>query len=234
MESPETPKTKNTSPASAERLDRLSKRQTTAVHNAGYTKFVRMMRMILPLTAIGIIAMLFLWNEIENEQIAPTPLPQTEEQQITKDKIAKNELLNPQLESLDKKNQPYKITADRAIQGEKNKDLIMLENPVGILTMSDGANIKVQSKTGAYRQDTERFFLEGDVYLSHDSGYSLKSSETHIDLKDSYAWTDKSVFGKGPDIEIDAHGLQANGKTGQILFTGPVKLVLEGKMKELK
>ncbi|MCB1784468.1 MAG: LPS export ABC transporter periplasmic protein LptC [Alphaproteobacteria bacterium] len=212
--------------SSAQRLDRLSRRKYVR-HNAGYSKFVRLMRLILPMAALGIVATLFLWNAMEKENFAPPPAPEPKEQ-ITQQKIARNELLNPEFESLDKKNQPYKITADKAIQGEKNKNLIMLENPIGTLTMQDGVQVRVTSQTGAYRQDTQRFFLEGNVWLTHDADYSLQSEQAHIDLKDNYAWSDEKVSGKGPDMEIDAKGLRANGKTGKIVFTGPVKLVLEG------
>ena len=141
-------------------------------------------------------------------------------------KIAKNELLNPKFESMDNKSQPYQIVAQRAVQGETNKDLIMLEQPVGVLTMKDGVEVTVTSKTGAYRQDTERFFLEGEVSLQHGGGYILKSEEAHIDLQKNLAWSEKDVSGSGPDMTIAARGVQANGETGEIVFSGPAKLTL--------
>jgi lipopolysaccharide export system protein LptC len=215
-----------------DRLERLSRR-SVKTHSGGYSRFIRAMRLVLPLGAVGMIALLFGWNSMEQEQIVArqqTPQEQAQNQASSR-RISRNELLNPKFESTDKKSQPYKITADRALQGEKNKDLIMLENPVGTLTMQDGVVVSVKSTTGAYRQDTERFFLEGGVELLHDSGYLLQSAEAHVDLRENYAWSEKNVNGSGPDIEIEAKGLRANGKTGQILFTGPVKLVLDGDLK---
>ena len=113
------------------------------------------------------------------------------------------------------------------IQGEVNKDLIMLELPVGHMTMEDGDVVTVRSNSGAYRQDTERFFLEGDVFLEHVQGYTLESSEAHIDLKQNFAWSEKDVYATGPDMAIDAKGIKANGQTGEIIFQGPARLVLE-------
>ena len=221
-----------TSSKSVGGLDRLGQRRVQR-HNAGYTQFVRLMRLILPLTAVGVVALLLSWNSMDQDRIVPVSTKEEHGKDPSR-RISRNELLNPRFESTDQKSQPYKITADRAVQGEKNKDLIMLENPVGFLTMDDGVVVSVRSTTGAYRQDTERFFLEGSVDLFHDSGYRLQSEEAHIDLHENYAWSDKSVLGTGPDIEITAHGVRANGKTGQILFTGPVTLVLDGDLKGLK
>lgn len=207
-----------------ERAARLTRRDDAQAPRTvtGYSRFVRVMRLALPLAAISMVAVLFVVTGGDKTAIVPVSEPK----EMPDKKVAKNELLNPVFESRDKKDQPYKITADRAVQGEANKDLIMLERPIGVVTMEDGAQVKVRSNAGAYRQDTERFFLEGGVFLEHAQGYTLKSEEAHIDLQQNYAWSEKDVQGRGPDIAIDARGVRANGKTGEILFTGPAKLVL--------
>ncbi|MCL4678381.1 MAG: LPS export ABC transporter periplasmic protein LptC [Alphaproteobacteria bacterium] len=211
---------------SEQRIERLSRREPAAkTYGAGYTKFVRTMRLVLPLIAAGIVMVLFLWPAGRDEAIVPV----AQERTMLKDqKIAKNELINPQFESADKKNNPYKISAARAIQGEKNEDLIMLEKPVGVMTMEGGAKIEVTSLTGAYRRDTERFFLSGQVDFLHDKGYRLRSEEAHIDLRGKLAWTERAVQATGPDLSIDAKGMTANSETGEVVFSGPAKLVLTG------
>ncbi|MGH1377856.1 MAG: LPS export ABC transporter periplasmic protein LptC [Alphaproteobacteria bacterium] len=207
------------------RIERLSRREKPHNNNAaGYTRFVRVMRMALPLAALGIVTILLVRTGVEDNLISPV---ESDQPKIQDQSISKNELLNPKFESMDKKMQPYKITADRAVQGEKNKDLIMLDRPVGVMTMKDGIQLTVHSDTGAYRQDTERFFLQGEVFMQHAEGYSLSSEEAHIDLKQNFAWSDKDVQGHGPDVLIDAKGVRANGNTGEIIFSGPAKLVLD-------
>lgn len=208
------------------RMERLSRREQTNDAGASYTRFVRIMRLALPLAAAVVIAVLYFRSGIEDTAIMPIEDKEIAAEIRDKD-ISRNELVNPKFESTDKKNQPYKITADRAIQGEVNKDLIMLERPVGHMTMDDGDVITVHSNSGAYRQDTERFFLEGDVLLEHVQGYTLKSTEAHIDLKQNFAWSEKDVQATGPDLAIDAKGIKANGQTGEIIFQGPARLVLE-------
>jgi len=212
------------------RLERLSRRAHGREVSGGYTRFVRVMRLVLPLAALALIAVLFLGSGVSETSIAPV---QEESVPVLKEKrIAQNELLNPKFESVDKESQPYVITADRAIQGEVNKDLVMLERPIGVMDMDGGVQLQVRSDTGAYRQDTERFLLEGGVVMRHTDGYTLNTNEAHIDLKQNLAWSEKDVSGTGPDLVIDAKGVQANGETGEIVFTGPAKLVLENGFNE--
>lgn len=209
-----------------ERMERLSKRDRDELSPVRYTAFVRMMRLALPLAAAVVIAFLFIRPGVDEQVIVPIE-DVAKSPEIKEQEIAKNELLNPKFESTDNKNQPYSIVAERAVQGETNKDLIMLERPVGVMIMKDGVEITVKSRAGAYRQDTERFFLEGNVSMVHGGGYTLESEEAHIDMQKNFAWSEKDVQGRGPEISIAAKGVRANGETGEIIFTGPAKLTLE-------
>ncbi len=215
----------NENNAQIERLSRLSDNSARSKSDfTKYSRFVRIMRLALPLAAVIIVAVLFIRVSMEEKNIEPIKQNSPE---IKEQHIAKNELLNPKFESMDKDNNPYEITAERAVQGEINKDLIMLDRPVGVISMNKGTNITMSSDTGAYRQDTGRFFLQGNVFLQHDDGYSLRSSEAHIDLKQNFAWTEKDVQGGGDDLSIVSKGVSANGKTGEIIFVGPAKLILK-------
>lgn len=214
----------------AARLERLSQRARKSNHGSsihGYSKFVRLMRLALPLSALAIVIVLYLRSGLEEQVIKPMEevirAPSLDERSI-----AKNELLNPKFESMSTQNLPYQITADRAVQGEKNQNLIMLEHPIGKITMEDGMHVVLKSNAGAYRQDTGRFFLEGDVHLKHDGGFTLQMEEAHIDLKQGYAWSEKSLEGEGPDMAIVAQGVRANNNSGKVVFSGPATLTLDG------
>ncbi len=209
--------------ARLERLSQRDRKNNDSIHV--YSKFVRVMRLALPIGALAIILVLYLGSGIEEEVIKPME-EITKAPSLNRRSIAKNELLNPKFESMSAQDLPYRITADRAVQGEKNKNLIMLERPVGKITMQDGMYVMLKSDAGAYRQDTGRFFLEGNVHLEHDGGFSLQMKEAHIDLKQGYAWSEKSVNGDGPDMEIAAHGVRANNNSGTVVFAGPATLTL--------
>jgi len=211
------------------RMERLARREQKRDHSFvhSYSRFVRLMRLALPLCALAIVVVLYVRSGLDEQVIQPVQ-EEPEKNHSYQRSISRNELLNPKFESVSKQDQPYEITAQRAVQGEANKDLIMLDRPLGKITMKDGLQITLRSNAGAYRQDTGRFFLEGDVYLEHDGGYTLQTQEAHIDLKKGYAWSEKDVAGSGPDIKIAARGVRANSNTGEIVFTGPATLTLDG------
>lgn len=220
------------SPGDAQRRERLSRRDlSTEAYSESYTKFVRTLRLVLPLLAAGIVMVLFLWPAGDEEAIMPV---RQDKDMLKGQTIAKNELTNPYFESADQKNNPYTIRAVRAVMGEKNENLIMMEEPEGEMTLQNGAKVRVTSRTGAYRRDTERFYLSGAVDITHDRGYTLKSEETHFDLKAKLAWSDLDVTATGPDVSIAAKGLKADNDKGTLFFTGPATLTLDKGLEGLE
>lgn len=215
-----------------DRLSRLTERPPEEKVGVGYSRFVKTMRYALPLIVVAIVGVLWFGQDVHDTIVV-------DERHVGKNGLgdmmrdarpasSQNELLNPVFESLDKKNRPYRIVAKRAVQGEKNKDLVILDDPVGVMTLGAGDVVNVRAQSGAYRQDTQRFFLEGDVILQHVGGYNLHSQEAHIDLVAHLIWSETAVTGSAPDMTIAASSLRANGKTGHVVFVGPVKLVLVG------
>ncbi|MEZ5813913.1 MAG: LPS export ABC transporter periplasmic protein LptC [Alphaproteobacteria bacterium] len=185
----------------------------------GYSAFIRSMRIVLPLTALAIIAVLFSWNIFRPDEIAPAK-PGSE----TAKTIGKNELLNPRFDSVDAKNRPYTITAARALQGADN-ELMLLDAPMADIILRNGNWLAVKSRQGAFRQETQRLLLKDDVRLFHDEGYSAKTQELDVDLKAGTARSDVKITGHGPLGTLDASGMYADSKAGHLIFTGPAKIV---------
>jgi lipopolysaccharide export system protein LptC len=192
-----------------------------------YSRFVRFMRLFLPLVAVCIIGMVMLWPSLENS-FAPIPkqavLPQT---------LGKNELLNPRFKSKDDRQQPFTITAKRAIQSAKDQEVIILEKPEADITLKNGTWLAVESKRGIYRQNDEKLLLEGGVQLFHDQGYQMETEKLLISLKTRDAWSDAPVSGQGPAGSLQAKGMRAQTDKGLMVFDGPVKLVLNREIKGL-
>lgn len=187
--------------------------------NTRYSAFIRSMRIVLPLFALGIIAALFSWNTLQPDQIAPIA---AEKAAPT---IGKNELLNPRFDSVDDKNQPYTITAERALQGE-NDGLMVLDNPMADVALNSGNWMAIKSEQGAFRQESQRLLLKSNVELFHDDGYTMKTQELDVDLEAGTARSDVKVDAHGPMGTIEASGLQADSKAETLIFTGPATLVL--------
>lgn len=205
------------------RLAKLSRHQNRmAGANSSYSSFVRRLRLILPLVAIAIIAALMTWPAQER-QIAVLQ----QEQKQSLQNIRKNELSNPRFQSVDDKNQPYNITADKAIQASDDENILTLTMPVADMLLNSGSWIAIKSVDGTYWQEDEKLLLKNKVRLFHDDGYEMGMEELNIDLKTRTAISQTPVNGHGPAGTIQAAGLSGDNALGILAFTGPAKLVLK-------
>ncbi len=211
------PKPDNENP----KLSRLSRAPNEPrKHDEKYSAFIRSMRITLPLIALAIIAVLFSWNTFSPDEITPA---KPNEQTVKT--IGKNELLNPKFDSVDDKNQPYTITAKRAVQ-DTDDELMILDEPMADIVLNSGKWLAIKSRQGAFRQESQRLLLKDNVQLFHDDGYNVRTQELDMDLKAGTARTDVKITGHGPLGTLDASGMDANSKAGTLVFKGPAKIVL--------
>lgn len=194
-----------------------------------YSRVVRGLRVALPLVAAGIAGLLMAWPRVETtmetvprEAVFPNDPA-----------VGANELLNPRFESRDRKDQPYTVTASRAMQSATDPKLILLEKPMADITLKNGTWIAAEAAKGSYRQEEETLLLEGHVRLFHDDGYELLTEKMLVNIGVEEAWSDVPVRVRGPAGTIDATGLTASGPEQKLIFTGPAKLVLNRSVKGL-
>ncbi|MCB9983770.1 MAG: LPS export ABC transporter periplasmic protein LptC [Rhodospirillales bacterium] len=185
-----------------------------------HSAFIRRMRIALPLIALAITAIVFSWNFLSPDDIAPAK-PQAQSART----IGKNELLNPQFESIDDKGQPYTITATRALQ-DTDDALMLLEEPMADILLKNGNWLALSARQGAYRQETQRLLLKDNVTLFHDAGYKVKTQELDADMNTGTAQTDTGISGHGPLGTLDAKGMRADSQKQTLIFTGPARLVI--------
>ena len=207
-----------------ERLERLSRfsadKQVT--HSAGYTSFIRRMRLFLPLVAVCIIVALMAWPDRQS-----TIAILEESQKESLQSIRKNELSSPKFESVDSKNQPFTITAERAVQANDDEDILLLERPLGELKLNTGGRVTLASESGKYWQQQEQLELERNVTLKNSDGYTMNTARLDIDMGAGTAKSQTDVSGFGPAGTLVAKGLQADNNAGVLVFNGPARLVLK-------
>lgn len=192
----------------------------TVAQSMRHTSVVRRLKLILPLICVAIVIVMLAWTDmggtiepVRKEDVAP----QT---------VGRNELLKPKFQSEDAKAQPYTITADRAFQESANMDMVILDKPVADVSLKNGAWIAMEAKDGEYVQSSQKLKLKGDVKVFHDSGYELSTDEVDLDVQGQTANTTHPVSGHGPSGTIEGTGMQANGKDGVIIFTGPARMTI--------
>jgi lipopolysaccharide export system protein LptC len=188
-------------------------------YNPVYSRTIRWMKLALPLAALAIAAVAFTWDNRGSMMMR-------EASKEIKGTIGKNELINPRFENTDENNRPYTLTAQRAVQDNKDGKVVILEKPKADMTLDNGHWVAIESTEGAFQQEQRKLLLRGSVRLFHDGGYQLETPELHIDIQKSTAMSDKDVYGQGPEGTLTAKGLEGSNETGLLVFKGPAKLVL--------
>lgn len=213
------------SPEPDNRLSGLSTGQGRSTKvNRGYTRFIRSMRIILPLIAVGLTVVILTWEDA-GRRVEPVK----KEELVPQSANIQNELLKPVYNSVDSNNQPFTVTADLATQDRSNPDLVNLDKPNAELSQSDGGKISADAVTGLYEQKTQKLNLEGDVHLMHSNGYTLYTEELRVDIPTQKTFSGRDVRVEGPAGSIDAKGLEGDGIAGVLVFTGPAKVVLNSQ-----
>lgn len=212
-------------PAGPEHLDLLIPARARPRHlGVGYARLVRVLRFGLVLMMLGVVAVIFLWPELQRTA-RPAPAPANPE-------VARNVLLKPRFEAVDTDTQPYTITADEARQDAKDPDLINLTKPIADITLKDGSWLALEANTGLFRQNAQQIELTGDVRLFQDQGYEMRTDHAKIDLKTQQVEVKQDVAGQGPLGQLSAARMHGDGRAGVLVFYGPATLVLHEQVFE--
>jgi lipopolysaccharide export system protein LptC len=184
-----------------------------ATHH-GYTTVVRRLRVVLPVVAVLLLAIVIIWPHFD-----PAQAPKRHQA------AAPPAMSNSHFSGIDKKNRPYTVTADKAQQQASDRNDIDMENPLAELTMPKGW-VALRGDHGQYREEPGLITLQGNVHLYDDQGYEMRSSEAAMDMNAGIAWSDKPTEGQGPRGTIHAAGFRMRDEDNSIVFTGPGTLVL--------
>src|ERR1700748_2408346 len=100
----------------------------------GYSRFVGMMKLALPATAVAILGIVAAW---------PRLAPRDEQFQVAfagfnAKNVDTQSMVNPRYYGTDDKNQPFTLTADIGTQIDQQAQLVQLERPVADLTRPNG------------------------------------------------------------------------------------------------
>ena len=215
--------TEDSGDGDAVRLSGLSASRTIVMPNARRARLIRLLRLFLPIAALGIVALVLALPRMD--QIKPVAQPAG-----ARRTASTNELVNPHYEGTDASGQPYTATAIKAVQSAGNPDILLLDQPRGH-AISGGRALDGRADKGTYHQQERLLYLEDNVQAHDAYGNHMEGSRLSVDLDNHRASTDMPVRGDGPDASIAASGLQADMATGTLIFTGPATLTLKHALK---
>lgn len=188
----------------------------------GYSRFVALMKILLPSLAVVVLGIMLAWPQIEARTdrflVGFALLDPRETDPRT--------LVNPRFHGLDDKEQPYTLIAVSAEEKAGNPDRVDLSRPQGDIMLQHGRWIALQGSTGVYSKLERTLDLAGDVSLYRDDGFEFRTEQAHVDLLTSTAHGDQPVRGQGPDGTIRAQGFELVDGGAVVHFTGRSRLLL--------
>ncbi len=215
--------------ASLGNTDEMSARLRPKRTDLGYSRFVKLMKLVMPLVAMAMIVTLVAWPQFDDGP--PRFQPDTTGfvgQGMGGQETGSHRLTNVRFTGADRDRNPYTLTAEAAVQKTPGSDVVTLSRPEADFTTGDGAWVAVSAPRGSFARKQRKIVLEGGVSLFHDSGYGFRTHGATIDFARSTAVSDTEVTGQGPAAHLEAAGFRILRDDGRIEFTGPARVVLFG------
>ncbi len=196
---------------------------------SGYSRFVAVMKIALPLGAAGVIALLFSWSQLydmpERFEIGATGLSVSEA-------AGGHRMINARYSGTDRNRNPYTLAAESIVQQKADPDRIVLDGPEADFTTGAGAWIAVSASSGKFAREARQVDLEGDVSFYHDSGYLFRTSQATIDFGEAVAWSTAQVTGSAEWASVEASGFRVGRDADRLEFAGPARIVLFPQAEE--
>ena len=194
--------------------------------NRTYSRFVAVMRWLLPVAAILLIAILVGWPGRDSGDGTRT---------LSFINMGRQDeslrMISPRYVGTDSHGRPFVITADAATQDEADQDLITMDAVEADVTLEDGRWIVLQSPTGLYNRREQTLHLNEWVNIYSDDGSQFNASDVKLDLANGLASSESPVHGQSPMGLLYANGFKVLDGGKRTRFEGGVKLTIEPMKK---
>jgi lipopolysaccharide export system protein LptC len=179
---------------------------------------------LLPVAALALLVAITFWPQLHHD---------SEIGRVTYRRASISEdggkLSDARYRGVDEHGRPYVLTAVTAVQ--VNPERVNLTDPKADIVLQSGSWLLLQSRDGVYMQHQNLLDLSGDVTLYRDDGTTMRSNTATMDLKAGVVTSADTVSAEGPFGTLDASGFALVDRGDVIQFTGPARLVLNGRQK---
>ena len=195
-----------------------------------YSRFVSMMKFVLPVVALVLISLVVLWPHLASDDLRFRIGFAAIKASVSKDPS----MLNPRFVGTDSYNKPYSVTADLARSVGELGAKIELEMPKADVTLDNGTWLVLTANSGLFAHLENTLSLEGMVNLFHDSGYEFQTEKAAINMASGVASGNMPIQGQGDFGLLSAQGFKPVDKGKTIYFMGKSKLTLHLGARKLK
>lgn len=192
-------------------------RRTAASMGRAYSRFVYLMKFLLPLAALGILAAMVAWPRLQEIR---SPAGAGDDGRL--------EMVKARYLGSDRDERPFSVVAERVVRSTSEPSVVDLVSPEAEMTRDDGSWVAIRADRGRYNEETGKLLLLGNVDLFQDRGYEFRTEEAHVDTQAGNAWGDRPVAGQGPLGELFGQGFRLYDNGRSIVVTGRARMNLTG------
>lgn len=206
----------------AGRGPRKNVKPSSASMLARYSRFVGLMKMVLPASAAALLGLILVWPNLSSRESAFFMSLGN----ISFRDVDTQSMQNPRYHGTDDSNLPFAVTADVATQVDPINSVVSLENPAADIARKGGGQIILNAEMGLFRQKDDLLDLIGGVGLYQNDGYELHTDSVRVNIKENAITGDAPTNGQGPGGTIEGEGIRVWEGGNRIMFTGKTKAVL--------
>jgi lipopolysaccharide export system protein LptC len=189
-----------------------------------YSRAVRILKVALPLVALGLMASVFL---LTREETAGG-LRFSAADFAALDRGLR--LAEPRVTGMTDRGEPFVVRAAWALPDGPDPELVTLEAVEAELVLADGRTVTLKARSGTIRPDARRVSLEGTVVVTTSDGYRAETERAEADLTLGTLTVPERVVATGPLGRIEADRLTAvrrddGVREETVLFEGRVRVV---------
>lgn len=204
--------------ATQSRLDNWELRtRKRADSTVGYSRFVRIMKVMLPIIAFSLIVLVVVYSsggrEAENVAITSTDVSE-----ITQDRA----LVNPKLTGTDGRGQPFTVTAKGASLAAGKARRMTIDEVKADITMQDRSWVQVGAVQGLLDVEGKTLDLTKTINIYSDRGYECHTDSARYDFGSGVLKGDTPIRCQGPLGIITAEHFEGLRDPGVLKFTGGV------------
>ena len=198
-------------------------RTARARQRDGYTRFVNLMKFALPSLAFTIIVAALFWPQFVSTGKQASDVAR---ESLTPSGLRNFTMESPIYVATDDRNRPYRLTATRARQVDREATTVALDDPEATLELTGGVQVRIAADRGRFDRAGNRLTLSGDVNVYHGGGYRFRTEEATFDMTSNTAWGGRAVHVEGPETTVAAQGFLILDGGMTVKFTGKTRATL--------
>lgn len=193
----------------------------------GWSRLVSLLKVVLPLAALGALSTLFLLSDRINPEDA---LPFAEVD--VEERLREPRMTRPAYAGITEDGSAIEVTAGEARPAQEGGTGPSAVDVKGVMTTPDGVVTRLVADAADLPSDQSEVTFRGHVVLDHQTGYRVRSDAMTASLQRTDVRSDAPVVADGPVGQITADQMRltqdgAGGGGYLLVFNGNVKLIYQ-------